>query len=67
MGDNLREGLEGLSKIEGLSDILYVAIYWTAVVFVLLFTAYLIVALSCYINRKRGRGGDIDEDDFLDD
>lgn len=66
-GENLREGLEGLSKIDGLSDILFVAIYWIGVAFVLLLFAYIFSVISCKINRKR-RGESKDfNDDFLDD
>lgn len=66
MGDSIKEGLEGLSKINNFADHLYIAIYWVAVIFVVLFIAYLFAAFNCYINRKR-RGMSKDNDDFLDD
>ena len=40
-GEALKEGLEGLSKIEGLTEVIYGAIYWVAVVFIILFVGYL--------------------------
>ena len=47
MGDSIREGLEGLSKIDSFADHLYIAIYWVGVIFVILFVAYLFAALNC--------------------
>ena len=67
MGDSIREGLEGLSKIDSFADHLYIAIYWVGVIFVILFVAYLFAALNCYINRKRRGVSSTDNDDFLDD
>lgn len=65
-GESLKEGLEGLSKIDGISDVLFTAIYWIAVVFVVLFVAYICVSINIYIrNRKRGISSK-DKDDFLD-
>ena len=66
-GNNLKEGLEGLSRIEGISDILFTAIYWLAVLFVILFVSYLFAALACYLKRKRRGGKNLDSDDFLED
>lgn len=65
-GETLIEGLEGLSKIDGLSDIVFNIIYWVAVVFVLLFVAYICSWIMCQINRKR-KGDSRNADDFLDD
>ncbi|MGN0151249.1 MAG: hypothetical protein ACI39Q_02140, partial [Wujia sp.] len=65
-GENLIEGLEGLSKIDSVSNVLYVAIYWIAVIFVILFVTYIIFNVKCFLNRKRGIGKGND-DDFLDD
>lgn len=65
-GENLKEGLEGLSKIDNISNVLYIAIYWVAVIFVILFVTYLIFNIRCFINRRRGIGKG-DDDDFLDD
>lgn len=65
-GENLKEGLEGLSKIDNISNVLYIAIYWVAVIFVILFVTYLIFNVRCFINRRRGIGKG-DDDDFLDD
>ena len=67
MGDNIIEGLEGLSKIEGIADHLYIAIYWVGVIFIILFVAYLFAALNCYLNRRRRGISSSDNDDFLDD
>ncbi len=66
-GEALKEGLEGLSKIEGLTEVIYGAIYWVAVLFVILFVGYLFSCLNCYL-IKRSRGTlHIQKDDFLDD
>ena len=67
MGDTLIDGLEGLTKIEGLADVLFDAIYWLAVIFVILGIAYLFVSLSIFVNKvKNGTLGEKD-DDYLDD
>lgn len=66
-GDNIKEGLDGLSKIDGFTDVLFNAMYWIAVVFIILFVAYLFASLNCYVNRKRKGISRKDEDDFLDD
>lgn len=67
MNNNIKEGLEGLSKINGVTDFLFTAMYWVGVIFVLLFVAYIFVSIYIMIqNRKRG----IDtknKDDYLDD
>lgn len=67
MNDNLIDGLDGLSKIESFSDVLFTAIYWIAIIFVILIICYIFAEVNCYFNRKRR--GDIkgDDDDFLDD
>ncbi|MDE6026130.1 MAG: hypothetical protein K2G45_11855 [Lachnospiraceae bacterium] len=65
-GEKLIEGLDGLSKMEGLTDVLYGAIYWLVVIFIILFIAYIFSTFVCYMNRKR-RGNINDNDDFLDD
>lgn len=65
--DNLIEGLEGLSKIDGFSDALFTAIYWLAVLFVLLFIAYAFVSISIYVNKRKRGINDKNKDDFLDD
>ena len=66
-GENLKEGLEGLSKIENISDNLYVIIYWLAVIFIILFVGYIFSVVNCHINKKRRGGQGYDNDDFLDD
>lgn len=66
-GENLKQGLEGLSKIDSVSGVLYNAIYWIAVIFVILFAAYIIFNIKCYFNRKQRGIGKYDDDDFLDD
>lgn len=67
MGDTLIDGLEGLSKIEGLADVLFDAIYWLAVIFVILAVAYFFVSLSIFVSKaKNGTLGEKD-DDYLDD
>ena len=67
MNNNIKEGLEGLSKMDGITDFLFTALYWVGVIFVLLFVAYIFVSIYIMIqNRKRG----IDtknKDDYLDD
>ncbi|MBE5932128.1 MAG: hypothetical protein E7263_01740 [Lachnospiraceae bacterium] len=66
MGDTLKDGLEGLSKIEGLADVLFDAIYWLAVIFVILAVAYFFVSLSIFVTKaKNGTLGEKD-DDYLD-
>ena len=67
MGDTLIDGLEGLSKIEGLSSVLFDIIYWLAIIFVILFVAYIFVSLSIFVSKaKNGTLGEKD-DDYLDD
>ena len=67
MGDTLKDGLEGLSKIEGLADVLFDAIYWLGVIFVILVVAYIFVSLSIFVTKvKNGTLGEKD-DDYLDD
>ena len=67
MGDTLIDGLEGLSKIEGVSDVLFDAIYWLAVIFIILVVAYIFVSLSIFVTKaKNGTLGEKD-DDYLDD
>ncbi len=67
MGDTLIDGLEGLTKIEGLADVLFDAIYWLGVIFVILVLGYFFVSLSIFINKaKNGTLGEKD-DDYLDD
>lgn len=65
-GEELKEGLEGLSKIDSITGVLYDAMYWLAVIFVILFVAYLFSVIVCFINRRR-RGITNNDDDFLDD
>ncbi|MBO5509623.1 MAG: hypothetical protein J5962_04080 [Lachnospiraceae bacterium] len=65
-GENLKEGLEGLSKIDGFTDVLFVAIYWIAVVCILLFVAYIFSSITCHLNRKRRGENKGDSDDFLE-
>lgn len=66
-GEKIIEGLEGLSKIDGISDVLFSAIYWLAVLFVMLFVAYIFVSISIYISKKKRGVLDKNKDDFLDD
>lgn len=65
-GEEIKQSLDGLSKIDGLSEVLFGAIYWLAVLFVMLFIGYLFSCFVCYLNRKR-YGNTNDSDDFLDD
>jgi preprotein translocase subunit SecG len=65
-GENIKEGLEGLSKIDGFTDILFIAIYWVAVVFLLLLIAYIFSSIGRYLNRKRRGENKGDSDDFLE-
>ena len=66
-GDKIKDGLEGLSKIDGISDKLFDAIYWIAVFFVIFFIAYLFFAIRCFVIRTKKGVKRSDEDDFLDD
>ena len=67
MNNNIKEGLEGLSKINGVTDFLFTAMYWVGVIFVLLFVAYIFVSIYTMIqDRKRGIDTK-DKDDYLDD
>jgi preprotein translocase subunit SecG len=65
-GENIKEGLEGLSKIDGFTDILFIAIYWVAVIFLLLLIAYIFSSIGRYLNRKRRGENKGDNDDFLE-
>lgn len=67
MNNNIKEGLEGLSKMDGITDFLFTALYWVGVIFVLLFIAYIFVSIYIMIqDRKRGIDTK-DKDDYLDD
>ena len=65
-GDSLKEGLEGLSKIDGISDVLFSAMYWVAVVFIILFVGYICVSINVFIRNKKNGISRKDRDDFLD-
>ncbi|MDO5127310.1 MAG: hypothetical protein Q4D54_06130 [Eubacteriales bacterium] len=66
-GESIKDGLEGLSKIEGFTDVLFNAIYWVAVIFVILFVVYIFFAVRCFVIRRKTGVRRSDEDDFLDD
>ena len=67
MNDSIKEGLEGLSKIDGVSNFLYALMYWVGVIFVLLFVTYIFVSVYIHVQNKK-RGIDTkDKDDYLDD
>ena len=65
-GESLKEGLEGLSKIDGISDVLSSAMYWVAVVFIILFVGYICVSINVFIRNKKNGISRKDRDDFLD-
>lgn len=65
-GEQLKQGLDGLSKIDGISDFLGDAIYWVAVLFIILFMGYILTAFNSYFKKKK-KGIVKDNDDFLDD
>ncbi len=65
-GEDLKQGLEGLTKIDSFSNVLWVAAYWIGIIFVLLFVSYIVVSIRSYIiNKKKGISSQ-DRDDFLD-
>ena len=67
MNDSIKEGLEGLSKMDGVSNVLYALMYWVGVIFVLLFVTYIFVSIYVRAQNKK-RGIDTkDKDDYLDD
>ena len=67
MNDSIKEGLEGLSKMDGVSNFLYALMYWGGVIFVLLFVTYFFVSIYVRAQNKK-RGIDTkDKDDYLDD
>lgn len=67
MNDSIKEGLEGLSKMDGVSNFLYALMYWVGVIFVLLFVTYIFVSVYIHVQNKK-RGIDTkDKDDYLDD
>ena len=67
MNNSIKEGLEGLSKIDRISNVLYAAMYRIGVLFVLLFVTYIFVSVYVHVQNKK-RGIDTkDKDDFLDD
>ena len=67
MNDSIKEGLEGLSKMYGVSNFLYALMYWVGVIFVLLFVTYIFVSIYVRAQNKK-RGIDTkDKDDYLDD
>ena len=65
-GESLKEGLECLSKIDGISDVLFSAMYWVAVVFIILFVGYICVSINVFIRNKKNGISRKDRDDFLD-
>ena len=67
MNDSIKEGLEGLYKMDGVSIFLYALMYWVGVIFVLLFVTYIFVSIYVRAQNKK-RGIDTkDKDDYLDD
>ncbi len=66
-GEDLKDNLEGLSKIEGITDVLFDAIYWVAVIFVVLLIAYIFSVIICYYNKKKRGNLHADNDNFLGD
>ena len=67
MNDSIKAGLEGLSKMDGVSNFLYALMYWVGVIFVLLFVTYIFVSIYVRAQNKK-RGIDTkDKDDYLDD
>ena len=65
MNDSIKEGLEGLSKMDGVSNFLYALMYWVGVIFV--FVTYIFVSIYVRAQNKK-RGIDTkDKDDYLDD
>lgn len=67
MNDSIKEGLEGLSKMDDVSNFLYALMYWVGVIFVLLFVTYIFVSIYVRAQNKK-RGIDTkDKDDYLDD
>lgn len=67
MNDSIKEGLKGLSKMDGVSNFLYALMYWVGVIFVLLFVTYIFVSIYVRAQNKK-RGIDTkDKDDYLDD
>ena len=67
MNDSIKEVLEGLSKMDGVSNFLYALMYWVGVIFVLLFVTYIFVSIYVRAQNKK-RGIDTkDKDDYLDD
>lgn len=65
--DNIKDGLDGLTKIDSFSDVLYSAAYWVAVICVLLFVAYVVVEINMRIQDKKLGINAKDRDDYLDD
>ena len=47
-GESLKEGLEGLSKIDGISDVLFSAMYWVAVVYYTIRWVYMCINQCFY-------------------
>lgn len=66
-GEDLKEGLEGLTKIEGLADGLTDIMYWLIVVIIILFVGYLFSIAFCYYNKKKSGTLHADNDNYLGD
>lgn len=64
--ENIITGLEGLSKIDNFTDFLFVLIYWIAVIFIMLFVAYIFVSIYSYTNRKKKGEYDVNKDNYLE-
>lgn len=65
--DSIKDGLDGLTKIESFTDVLYTAAYWVAVICVILFVAYIFVAINMKIQDKKLGINAKDRDNYLDD
>ena len=64
--DTIKEGLDGLTKIDNISNVLWVAMYWVGVILVLLVVAWFCVSLGMFIMERQNGVSYKDEDDFLD-
>ena len=64
--DVIKAGLDGLSKIDGITDKLFNIIYWVGVLFVIFFVAYLYLAVINYLDKRKHGMLEVDKDDFLE-
>lgn len=63
--DGLKDNIDNLTNTRGLEELLLAAIYWIAVIVVIIFVFYVCIKLNNFIQRKRSGKAKKDRDDYL--